>query len=161
MNTSFVVTECFNPRTHEECDSMSVKQFWNQVLVSIHALTRSATQFQDLGFSICKFQSTHSRGVRHQSLVGSSDRAWFQSTHSRGVRLNGNRMTSISVRFQSTHSRGVRRSRQKSYSCRGCFNPRTHEECDYISFVSCFAIHPFQSTHSRGVRLVSRFKVVE
>ena len=33
---------CFNPRTHEECDFL-IKYFHHLVLVSIHALTRSAT----------------------------------------------------------------------------------------------------------------------
>ena len=32
------------------------------------------------------------------------------------------------------------------------FNPRTHEECDAISFLTLITLLVFQSTHSRGVR---------
>ena len=32
------------------------------------------------------------------------------------------------------------------------FNPRTHEECDYIHFFTNSIVVWFQSTHSRGVR---------
>ena len=34
-----------------------------------------------------------------------------------------------------------------------CFNPRTHEECDFGRHSTCSRVNLFQSTHSRGVRL--------
>ena len=32
------------------------------------------------------------------------------------------------------------------------FNPRTHEECDFMIVITCIPPGVFQSTHSRGVR---------
>ena len=76
----------FNPRTHEECDMrcfMTFRSMWRfqsthsrgvrhhnplawrqEIRVSIHALTRSATRRSNLTGFRSKFQSTHSRGVR-------------------------------------------------------------------------------------------------
>ena len=36
--------EYFNPRTHEECDVFKIRQIVVVLIISIHALTRSATQ---------------------------------------------------------------------------------------------------------------------
>ena len=75
----------FNPRTHEECDmdnpSMDIPG-----MISIHALTRSATLIMLTVLFQIIFQSTHSRGVRHFSQVIYFVKYQFQSTHSRGVR---------------------------------------------------------------------------
>ena len=60
-----VITNSFNPRTHEECD--------------VYLL--NCTIFTQ------KFQSTHSRGVRHKMSDKQLLGLVFQSTHSRGVRL--------------------------------------------------------------------------
>ena len=53
----------FNPRTHEECDinMHSYRYLYN---ISIHALTRSATNDLTSLLAAYIFQSTHSRGVR-------------------------------------------------------------------------------------------------
>ena len=58
----------FNPRTHEECDNLkfSIRYYKG---VSIHALTRSATTDNRNTMRVGLFQSTHSRGVRHQCNV--------------------------------------------------------------------------------------------
>ena len=142
---------CFNPRTHEECDSYSdaIPRF---LPVSIHALTRSATHTLLPIPWLWKFQSTHSRGVRlvvehgfgllsrfnprtHEECDSMTDAHrhslfQFQSTHSRGVRprfgSNGSRRSG----FQSTHSRGVRLRCPVRLVTVLSFNPRTHEECD-------------------------------
>ena len=121
----------FNPRTHEECDAdRYLKVRFNGI--SIHALTRSATNPNGSSTkSVQSFQSTHSRGVRHQGQAQGMAGRGFQSTHSRGVRLSSSRESLWMVIFQSTHSRGVRhviewRLRQTDIN----FNPRTHEECD-------------------------------
>ena len=37
-----------------------------------------------------------------------------------------------------------------------CFNPRTHEECDFPDGRRVEYDSMFQSTHSRGVRLLTR-----
>ena len=44
---AFTVNVDFNPRTHEECDVAGLLQGHEHVSISIHALTRSATQRQD------------------------------------------------------------------------------------------------------------------
>ena len=47
--------------------------------------------------------------------------------------------------FQSTHSRGVRQSATPRSTIDFCFNPRTHEECDWeyqFSYVGCFCFNP-------------------
>jgi len=55
----------FNPRTHEECDLDQWTRHTTVLFISIHALTRSATNRQrgHIG-QVQRFQSTHSRGVR-------------------------------------------------------------------------------------------------
>ena len=127
-------------------------------VVSIHALTRSATPRPSQFVSNEMFQSTHSRGVRRVMSNLFNFESVFQSTHSRGVRPFLKRNGIYSDLFQSTHSRGVRRSSlcivcskkgfQSTHS-RGvrpkekpfpidhtCFNPRTHEECDLYLLAS-------------------------
>ena len=100
---------CFNPRTHEECDIIRVlrinhirlfqsthsrgvrpillRRHSRHYPVSIHALTRSATNKEFMSSLTAKFQSTHSRGVRPIYPALNSEGSGFQSTHSRGVRL--------------------------------------------------------------------------
>ena len=110
MGTAYRYGNDFNPRTHEECD-LSVLPPSGFGVISIHALTRSATRLLTSSIRLNpKFQSTHSRGVRR--LVGADlfdDSSLFQSTHSRGVRREG-ALTDLNNAyiFQSTHSRGVR-----------------------------------------------------
>ena len=102
----------FNPRTHEECDFLDVVEDLAK-LISIHALTKSATgPYYRRPLSLLSFQSTHSRRVRPAPAC-----SW-------------------------KHNRVY-------------FNPRTHEECDYISLIIQNKIIIFQSTHSRRVRLKS------
>ena len=101
--------DCFNPRTHEECDCPLVRipdqrtmfqsthsrgvrliidvEYYTEIPVSIHALTRSATACSMHHLRSNKFQSTHSRGVRRWSCRIQYSANLFQSTHSRGVRL--------------------------------------------------------------------------
>ena len=107
-NTQTYITY-FNPRTHEECDHSYAASNGSGML----------------------FQSTHSRGVRHDIIRTIRKRARisihaltrsatfdcpsivtfsrFQSTHSRGVRLPFYLDEDVVNVFQSTHSRGVRR----------------------------------------------------
>ena len=120
--------------------------------VSIHALTRSATLLSICRFLMSMFQSTHSRGVRHQVWSSTSRSRWFQSTHSRGVRLEGLSVIENLRKFQSTHSRGVRRKIPLSIalfqtvSIHALTRSATFVNTPFIMF------HVFQSTHSRGVR---------
>ena len=99
----------FNPRTHEECDEDYAK--WMQgTEVSIHALTKSATH--DFGrYPMDKRVSIHAltKSATIPSF-GLDTLSGFQSTHSRRVRL-----------FRPPIIYGLIR-----------FNPRTHEECDFV-----------------------------
>ena len=56
----------FNPRTHVGCDKAYIGQFDN-TLVSIHAPTWGATTTFFIRVILCKFQSTHPRGVRQRN----------------------------------------------------------------------------------------------
>ena len=101
----------FNPRTREECDNPDCLRDLLLLVISIHALARSAT-FTSYKFVIViiKFQSTHSRGVRPTRNGGGFPLCVFQSTHSRGVRPVFFSDNGDAAKFQSTHSRGVRHS---------------------------------------------------
>ena len=104
------VFDYFNPRTHEECDGALVFNSYSN-LISIHALTRSATYAIKMVCCGCfRFQSTHSRGVRQSSKWCWMKSTRFQSTHSRGVRPRSGKSKKYPSLFQSTHSRGVRPS---------------------------------------------------
>ena len=59
---------CFNPRTHEGCDEWNIPCH-SSCRVSIHAPTRGATRGKEYFESMCKFQSTHPRGVRQDLSV--------------------------------------------------------------------------------------------
>ena len=144
---------CFNPRTHEECDSNSC---CSPILVpvSIHALTKSATILLPTHQALWRCFNPRTHEECDQSFS-------FQYHYFR--------------RFQSTHSRRVRRQHADNDSHANSFNPRTHEECDTPEKVVIFlewevSIHAltksatsperfikafieFQSTHSRRVRL--------
>ena len=143
----------FNPRTHEECDKSEPFKF-DDSRISIHALTRSATDQQRVhskrsSISIhaltrsatshwqarCLLVS-HFNPRTHEECDGVKltidEMAYlFQSTHSRGVRLNQSvhqdRTATISI-HALTRSATTKRSQTKQQ--RSDFNPRTHEECD-------------------------------
>ncbi len=82
----YLACPCFNPRTHEECDSVC----------------------HDVLATFIMFQSTHSRRVRHQHYL----------LH---LRLN------VSIHALTKSATGCIRTPSIR---NGCFNPRTHEECD-------------------------------
>ncbi|KJD38061.1 hypothetical protein QD46_21285 [Paenibacillus polymyxa] len=57
----------FNPRTHKECDLVAAGYLLGGRVISIHALTWSATKLLDeVNGHEPPFQSTHSRGVRQR-----------------------------------------------------------------------------------------------
>ena len=77
---------CFNPRTHEGCDTKDSRELIRST-VSIHAPTRGAT-ITKVTFVLTEwFQSTHPRGVRPIPSMRMRAHVRFQSTHPRGVRL--------------------------------------------------------------------------
>ena len=139
---------------HKECDP-SVVLPAAYPLISIHALTRSATAESTLSscaindfnprthkecdcefsinFIICLlFQSTHSQGVRRCVLIGDMLNFLFQSTHSQGVRRLSN-LIFADMALISIHA--LTRSATS----------RVYNDLRIQSI--------FQSTHSQGVRL--------
>ena len=154
---------------------------FDQLNISIHALTRSATlQRQSC---ICQeiFQSTHSRGVRLNTSVDVASLVLFQSTHSRGVRpatgqasqshvaISIHALTRSATAWQTGITSGTTisihaltrsaTSIQSAFaSSQIYFNPRTHEECDLVVDMILKGGVLFQSTHSRGVRLMRVFQ---
>ena len=87
--SSFIFS-CFNPRTHEECDGQYLCKWRYSNNVSIHALTRSATDY----------------GRFHQPVFLVSIHALTRSATSKAL------CVMLSLLFQSTHSRGVRQGMQ-------------------------------------------------
>ena len=165
---------CFNPRTHEECDVRSFVAR-NTNYVSIHALTRSATELTILAsrFLIRFNPRTHEECDLTSGIPSPPPDCFNPRTHEE---CDGAHLTLVYAPrlFQSTHSRGVRLTQiigVKLAPCfnprtheecdgqpcddtglNGCFNPRTHEECDPQALGIVYRKPKFQSTHSRGVR---------
>ena len=139
------------PSTHEECDFSGQG---NVVvgIVSIHALTRSATHRLLLTLADTLFQSTHSRGVRHQHTAYLSINLCFNPrTHEecdRRIQYAGMGKT-VSIHALT---RSATQLLPMFQALTACFNPRTHEECDMMRQPGVQYFAGFQSTHSRGVR---------
>ena len=121
-----------------------------------------------------EFQSTHSRGVRHQVCGMRQQRHYFNPrTHeecdvnikwqdgvipisihalTRSATILLRLIDSVLINFNPrTHEECDIKTIFSSLSSAD-FNPRTHEECDLKSCVSSSTRPRFQSTHSRGVR---------
>ena len=124
---------CFNPRTHEGCDSFCTESF-KATIVSIHAPTRGATFFR---VRLCR--------LYHVSIHAPTRGA----TPARYI-------SAPKMQFQSTHPRGVRQNCKIMYQIAKCFNPRTHEGCDQVVVLLALVILKFQSTHPRGVRQINK-----
>ena len=120
--TGWLAAGSFNPRTHEGCDQNTQRRI-TCFLVSIHAPTRGATIKGHYEVVAIKFQSTHPRGVRRRKVLVHRTTYQFQSTHPRGVRLSG----------------------LQEFRRHTCFNPRTHEGCDFphaqVSLRNSVSIH--------------------
>ncbi len=119
----------FNPRPHAEGD-LRDRARKHTASVSIHALTRRATQIKQSQLAVNRV-SIHALTRRATCEIGRGNiQQAFQSTPSRG----GRRFHAVARRrpnwFQSTPSRGGR----------------------LASFCSSFSFSPFQSTPSRGGR---------
>ena len=170
-----VIISSFNPRTHEECDPHTGRNLWNSS-ISFNPRTHEECDFASVPVQkLCncfnprtheecdclfrpkqtllhKFQSTHSRGVRHparlsglvyipgfnprtheecDTLSNGDTTVEIVSIHALTRSATKNDRSYFSyLMFQSTHSRGVRLSKRLLLYNGGSFNPRTHEECD-------------------------------
>ena len=117
-----------------------------------------------------KFQSTHPRGVRRHSDLGSSSVGnfnprtrvgcdapkkhtvskiqAFQSTHPRGVRQNVTLWYRLRILFQSTHPRGVRHAIIRDAQYLRDFNPRTRVGCD-VGLLAVIGINSYFNPRTR------------
>ena len=166
---------CFNPRTHEGCDTVTSATLHIEVEfqsthprrvrlralrlvaqdnhVSIHAPTKGATGTPlpllntQRGFNPRTHEGCDLQNLRQLGII-----VLFQSTHPRRVRPNISAVVSPSVLFQSTHPRRVRHPNGSRAHHHAGFNPRTHEGCDEIQLRSVVLVGTFQSTHPRRVR---------
>ena len=134
----------FNPRTHEECDPTTPKDLFVSSQVSIHALTKSATDKPDEEVRRIKV-SIHALTKSATPSISPPESQLRVSIHALTKSATGKSChDSAQCRFQSTHSRRVRLpvgNRRPCYPYR--FNPRTHEECDCTTailpvLVPCF-----------------------
>ena len=169
----FIAPSYFNPRTHVGCDAQREADArkslisihaptWGATLVkrkksvkpciSIHAPTWGATNFDKINQKICKFQSTHPRGVRPPFFNYFVNSLHFNPRTHVGCDLWVFHLQKTSIEFQSTHPRGVRLPISRDLICRMNFNPRTHVGCDPEQVNTEIPPKGFQSTHPRGVR---------
>ena len=120
----------FNPRTREGCDCVH-RIGCQDILISIHAPAKGATDAGAWVGWFKQFQSTHPRRVRLRSPAPGGCRGRI-SIHAPAKGATGDgRVRGIGDGFQSTHPRRVRRScRQGRQWSRADFNPRTREGCD-------------------------------
>ena len=123
---------CFNPHTHEGCDSISIV-----LLVNVRL-----------------FQSTHPRRVWLTSLHNKQTSSSFQSTHPRRVWQKDPYKRLRNNRFQSTHPRRVWLLLLHTFDTLFCFNPHTHEGCDQATLP--FRCNPAVSIHT-PTKGVTRF----
>ena len=122
----------FNPRSHEGSDD-GVKNWEQNLTISIHAPTRGAT-FRILVPNLCKR---------------------FQSTLPRGERLLDTILAHL-TKIISIHAptRGATETAEKIYKKYGDFNPRSHEGSDDTPLHQKLSPCQFQSTLPRGERLL-------
>ena len=142
-------------------------RLWLSSLISIHALTRSATRLLILRTTgLINFNPRTHKECDHNWLDDYSLRIQFQSTHSQRVRLPKCRKACITMPFQSTHSQRVRHgyfsaiitvgyisihALTKSATYSGGefhaivynFNPRTHKECDITTVTPIAGVSDF------------------
>ena len=127
---------CFNPRTHEGCD------------IDLRVNIDSRISFNP---------RTH-EGCDYAELKSSYDR--FVSIHAPTRGATTDNMTAKSTFFVSIHAptRGATTNGYAQMLPWSCFNPRTHEGCDWAPLIITWLINTFQSTHPRGVRRCARKK---
>ena len=144
---------CFNPHTHEGCDSEQRKRcvpgdmfqsthprrvwpalstkLYNKTYVSIHTPTKGVTQITKDRVYDVKFQSTHPRRVWPDRGGGRGRGGPFQSTHPRRVWLYMRKMVRVSTQVSiHTPTKGVTAEAICKHVMQYGFNPHTHEGCD-------------------------------
>ena len=121
---------CFNPRTHEGCDFYLDTPIYVHVAVSIHAPTRGATTEDTKSpRNLCFNPRTHEGCDRK---VPAYHPVLKVSIHAptRGATLYPPVCNKQAYRFNPRTHEGCDRLRSESVRSFACFNPRTHEGCD-------------------------------
>ena len=142
----------FNPRPHAEGDEETRKILQNNS-VSIHALTRRATNLSRRSLQTLKKVSIHALTRRATAQKFADNvQAMFQSTPSRGGRPLPTDRWLHQRAFQSTPSRGGRRDAKffSNFDFRVSIHALTRRATGFPILKSC--TNPFQSTPSRGGR---------
>ena len=128
-----------------------IRQFTNNVKISIHAPTRGATKPDCKLVATVLFQSTLPRGERPVHALQALSSSLFQSTLPRGERRISLVHKGKVARFQSTLPRGERRFRSAISCCAVIsIHAPTRGATNGISF--CNQSILFQSTLPRGER---------
>ena len=125
--------QCFNPRTHEGCDS----------------------QPQRVRPPLWRFNPRTHEGCDVVFVVFLVHVLSFNPRTHEGCDKISSLRSAVALQFQSTHPRGVRLRQTDASGGAAGFNPRTHEGCDSICSSDTLGSGWFQSTHPRGVRLTS------
>ena len=178
---SLISYACFNPHTHEGCDGKQVTHIDTNQQVSIHTPTKGVTQRKISTTAVSKFQSTHPRRV-WQPFPNYEYQYKNVSIHTptKGVTCGCNRTsdrTQVSIHTPTkgvtryllllelrqqvsihTPTKGVTKAFFFLVSFNLCFNPHTHEGCDYCKPVrpdrtSCFNPHTHEGCDLYNIRL--------
>ena len=121
---------CFNPRTHEGCDVVSVMS--HVIMIGFNPRTHEGCDLLVVVTMLfpTSFNPRTHEGCDKMSNNGIFANRAFQSTHPRGVRHIYLDFKDYLEKFQSTHPRGVRQKSLGITLGNNGFNPRTHEGCD-------------------------------
>ena len=120
---------CFNPHTHEGCDSIAAILYHGRTCFNPHTHEGCDSPICTAALMIFQFQSTHPRRVWPHAMMMNNPGLLFQSTHPRRVWHDFVLILSYRYWFQSTHPRRVWR-------------------CSSLRFTTLVT---FQSTHPRRV----------
>ena len=145
--------ECFNPRSHEGSDVISLNGTFNSY-VSIHAPTKGATTL-DAPYIVDKCVSIHAptKGATYNSDMSKIDAQMFQSTLPRRER-HKKIYTKTDYSRVSIHAptKGATLCCTAFSKASICFNPRSHEGSDYFNPADISKRKLFQSTLPRRER---------
>ena len=163
----------FNPRSREGSDVLQSHKRGCYKTISIHAPARGATyEHVDISEDIEDFNPRSREGSDAGLRTFHVTPAQFQSTLPRGERqclhVTQGFLISISIHapargatsakraitagrlFQSTLPRGERRTRSKSMSCHGHFNPRSREGSDNMCKMVLYDVFNFNPRSREG-----------
>ena len=101
-----------------------------------------------------EFQSTHPRRVWLGYTLGKGKVKMFQSTHPRRVWLSRLAMHAPALTFQSTHPRRVWPLTSSRQSVLACFNPHTHEGCDWTFLAQDTSFQGFNPHTHEGCDII-------